>query len=159
MNSTAPYALFRQARERAGLTVEELAARCGIDGFHAIDIREIEGWPVEGLGEDNYWNDTDGYSPKCLQTCCHLMGIRLIDLFGTDITGSALSGNDLARLIHTECRLRGVTLNQFADQVLTCFNLEEFVNNPTGLENVLIRDLQRLGRELCIDWRRLIVNF
>ncbi|HEY4416379.1 MAG TPA: helix-turn-helix transcriptional regulator [Verrucomicrobiae bacterium] len=72
MTTTAPNIRFREARERLGLSAEEVAASCGVG---PVKIREIE-----DLEDDLTWC----HSPKMVQKFCRVLGIRPIELFATD---------------------------------------------------------------------------
>jgi transcriptional regulator with XRE-family HTH domain len=95
---------FREARERLGLSPDEVAARSGIS---SADV-----WEIGGLDGDL----TCCYSPKQLRQLCGVLGIHPVELFGGEVS-EPVSPEELVRLIHEECRLRGVTLEQFEDLV------------------------------------------
>ena len=141
----SPHLRFREARERLGLSPDELAVRSGV--LHA-DV-----WEIEGLDGDL----TSCYSPKQVQQFCRVLGIRPIKLFADSIEEPPVSASELARLIHAECRARGITLEQFEDmaelRLTTCIEPPEKL-----LEDMTVDGLQWLCRELQIDWRRVILS-
>ena len=145
MTTNPPHVRFRKMRERLGLSAEEVAARCNLQ---PIDI-----WEIEGLEGDLEMSST----PKQVQKFCQVLGIRPIDLFGDDISETPISADDLVQLIHAECHLRGVTLEQFED-VIEWWSLNSIIDPPEKLlESMRIDNLQRLCQELRIDWRRVLL--
>ena len=86
---------------------------------------------------------------------CRVLGIQPNELFGAKITESSVSPAELVHLIREQCRLRGVTLEQFEDVV--GWRLSECIDPPDRLlEDMSIDGLQWLCRELGIDWHRVI---
>lgn len=145
MAATAPHLRFKEARERLGLSPDELATRSGVS---AAGI-----WDIESCESDL----TRCYSPRDIQQFCRVLGIRPIDLFGGDIAEPAVSACDLVQRIHEECQSRGVTLEQFEDAV--GWRLSQCIEPPEYLlEDITIDGLQWLCRELRIDWRRVLLS-
>ena len=143
MTATAPHIRFREVRERAGLSPDELAVRSGVSDAGIWDIEEIDG------------DLTCCYSPSDVQKFCRVLGIRPVELFGDEISEPAVSPDELVRLIREECRSRGVTLEQFEDAV--GWRLSACIEPPERLlEDMTVDGLQWLCRELRIDWRRAI---
>jgi transcriptional regulator with XRE-family HTH domain len=143
VNAVAPHIRFREARERAGLSPDELAAKSGVSDA-AI-------WDIEASEHDL----TCCYSPRDVQKFCRVLGIRPVELFGDEISEPAVSPDELVRLIHEECHSRGVTLEQFEDAV--GWRLTACIEPPEKLlEDMTVDGLQWLCRELRIDWRRAI---
>jgi transcriptional regulator with XRE-family HTH domain len=143
MKATVPRLRFREARERLGLSPDEVATRSGISAPSIWDLEEIEG------------ELTSNYSPRDLQQLCRLLGIQPAELFGGELSEPPVSANELARLIHDECRSRGVTLEQFEDAV--GWRLSACIDPPGKLlEDMTVDGLQWLCRELRIDWRRAL---
>ena len=105
MNQINPRIRFREARERLGLNESELAIRSGLYDAAIWDIEACEG------------DLTGGYSPSDLKKFCHVLRIHPVELFGEKISESEVSAEELVRLIHKECILRRVTLEQFEDTV------------------------------------------
>ena len=135
MTTTAPHIRFREVRERLGLSAEEVTARC--------DLQPIDVWEIEGLEGDLEMS----FTPKQVQKFCQVLGIQPIDLFGDDISETPVSADDLVQLIHAECLLRGITLEQFED-VIEWWSLGSIIEPPEKLlESMRIDSLQRLCRE------------
>jgi len=146
VTATTPNILFREARERRGLSVEKLAASCGIA---PLDILEIEG--LEG---DLSWCHT----PKMVQKYCQVLGIRPIDLFAPGFEEPPIYAGELVERIHSECRSRGITLEQFED-IIEWWQINTILDPPEMLlENMTVDHLQRLCQELHADWRRVILS-
>ena len=143
VTATSPHIRFREARERAGLSRDELAARSGVSDAGVWDIEEIDG------------DLTCCYSPSDVQKFCRVLGIHPAELFGGEISEPAVSPDELVRLIREECRSRSITLEQFEDAV--GWRLSACIEPPERLlEDMTVDGLQWLCRELRIDWRRAI---
>ena len=139
----APNIRFRQARERAGLSPDEFAARIAVNSPSVWDIECIDG------------ELTSCYSPREVQEFCRVLGIRPIELFADSISEPPVSSDELVRLIHAECQARGVTLEKFEDAV--GWRLTACIEPPEKLlEDISVDGLQWLCRELRNDWRRVI---
>src|SRR6266705_3430653 len=93
---------FRHLRERAGLTIEEAAARLGVSPFH-----------IETTDDDF----TMSYSATDVQRFCKVLGARPGELFGVGTTEPPVSVQELVSRIQAECRKRGFTVEQFEDAV------------------------------------------
>lgn len=145
MTITVPHVRFKEARERIGLSQEEVAARSGVSSPSVWDLEAIEG------------ELTSCYSPRDLQQLCSVVGLRPVELFGDDITESPVSAYELVQRIHAECRSRAVTLEQFEDTV--GWRLSACIEPPERvLEDMTVDGLQWLCRELHIDWRRVFLS-
>lgn len=146
MITTAPHIRFREARKRLGLSPNELAAQSGVSDAGV--------WDIEDFPDDL----TCCYSPSDVRKFCRVLGIRPVTLFADEIAEPAVSANDLVRLIHNECRSRGVTLEQFEDAV--GWRLSACIEPPELLlEDMTVDGLQWLCRELHIDWRRVLLSY
>ena len=143
--TTSPEFRFREFRERAGLSRNEAALQMGISSPQVWDIESCED------------EISDCYSPSEVQTFCRVLGVRPIELFGGEVAGSPISAADLVRLIHEQCRSRGVTLEQFEDAV--GWRLSACIEPPECLlGDITIEGLRWLCRELGIDWRRVFLS-
>ena len=143
MKATVPRLRFREARERLGLSPDKVATRSGITSPSIWDLEEMGG------------ELTSNYSPRHLQQLCRVLGIQPVELFGGELSEPAVSADELARLIHDECRSRGITLEQFEDVV--GWRLSACIDPPGKLlEDMTVDGLQWLCRELRIDWRRAL---
>jgi transcriptional regulator with XRE-family HTH domain len=144
--TTAPHIRFREARERLGLSQDELAAQSG------ISVAGI--WDIEAFENDL----TCCYSPSDIRKFCRVLGIRPVELFAGEISESAVSADELVRLIRDECHSRGVTLEQFEDAV--GWRLSASIEPPGQLlEDMTVDGLQWLCRKLHIDWRRVLLSY
>jgi hypothetical protein len=138
VNVISPRIRFREARESLGLNESELAIRSGLYNAAIWDIEAYEG------------DLTCCYSPNDLKKFCQVLRIHPAELFGEMISEPTVSADELVRLIHEECRLRG-----FEDVV--GWRLSACIVPPEKLlEDINIDGLQWLCRELRIDWRRAL---
>lgn len=145
MTTTAPHIRLREARERMGLSHEEVAARSGISTPSIWDLESFEG------------ELTCLYSPRDIHLLCSIVGTRPIDLFSDGFSESRVSPPELVQRIHAECLSRDVTLEQFEDVV--GWQLSVCIEPPERLlEDMTVDGLQWLCRELHIDWRRVILS-
>jgi len=145
MNTTAPHLRLQEARERLGLSQDEVAVRSGMSS--------AEIWDIEAFEDDL----TCSHSPKEVQKLCQVLGIRPIDLFGSDITEDPVSAGDLVKRIHAECASRGITLEQFAD--IVGWHLSACIAPPEKLlADMTVDGLKWLCRELRIDSRRVFLS-
>ena len=143
MNLVAPHIRFREARERRGLSPDEVATQSG--------VTDADVWDIEACAGEL----TCCYSPRDVQKFCRVLGVRPVELFGGEISEPPVSADDLVRLIHDECHSRGLTLEQFEDAV--GWRLSACIEPPERLlEDVTVDGLQWLCRELRIDWRRAL---
>ena len=133
---------FRELRERAGLTQEEAANRMGISPFH-----------IETTDDDF----TISYSVADVKRFCKVLHARPSELFGVNIAEPAVSADELVSRIHSECRKRGVTMEQFED--IVGWRLTACMDPPERLfEEMSLDGLQWLCRELGINWHRVILS-
>jgi transcriptional regulator with XRE-family HTH domain len=134
---------FKQARERACLSIEEVAARTGLS---KPCIWDLEVYPDEL---------TSVYSLHDVRRFAGVLGITASDLLGASTTEDPISAVELVRLIHDQCRSRGIQLEQFEDIVE--WKLADSLEPPEKLlEDMSLDGLQWLCRELGIDWQRVV---
>jgi transcriptional regulator with XRE-family HTH domain len=142
---TSPASRFREFRERAGLSHDEAARKMGISTASV--------WDIESFDDEL----SSVYSPSEIQRFAHVLGIRPIQFFGGPTSESPVSAVELVRLIHEQCRLRGVSLDQFEDSVR--WRLSACIEPPQQLlEDISLDGLQWLCRELGISWYRLLLS-
>jgi transcriptional regulator with XRE-family HTH domain len=133
---------LKKLRERAGLSVEEVAAKMTVSPFH-IEIPDDE--------------FTCEYSPADARRFCEVLKARSSELFGVSTTEPPVSSSELALLIGAECRTRNVTLEQFEEVV--GWRLSQCMNPPERLFDEMSLDgLRWLCRELGIHWHRVILS-
>ncbi len=133
---------LRKLRERAGLSVEEVAARLKVSPFH-VEIPDNE--------------FTCEYSPADARRFCQILKAPPSELFGVSTTEPPVSAGELVQLTGAECRKRSVTLEQFEDAV--GWRLSQCMNPPERLFDEMSLDgLQWLCRELGIHWHRVILS-
>src|SRR5215469_6152682 len=105
MNASTPNLRFREARERPGLSPDELAARFDVSPPNIWDIEAFEG------------DLTACYSPREVHRFCKVLRISPVELFSEGIVESPISAEELVQRVHTECRSHKLTLEQFEDVV------------------------------------------
>ena len=143
MNPVAPHIRFREARDRAGLSHDQVAAQCGLPiGAAAIwDIEKHEG-------------DLLNYSLADMREISRVLGIRPGEIFG-ESPEPPLSAHELVAIIRQESVSRGLTLEQFEDVV--GWRLSACIEPPEELpKGISIEGLQWLCGELRLDWRRAL---
>jgi len=142
--NTRPASRFREVREHAGLSHGEAAWQMGISSPSVWDVESCE----DELSEC--------YSPSQVRRFCRVLGARTGELFGIETTELPVTATELVRLIHEQCRSRGITLEQFEDAV--GWRLSARIEPPERLlDDISIDGLQWLCRELDIHWGRLIL--
>lgn len=110
-------------------------------------------WDIEG-DDGELWSC---YSPDEIRRFCRALGVHPGELFGVETAEPPVSAVDLVRLIHEQCRSRGVGLEQFEDAV--GWRLSACIDPPERLlEDISIDGLQWLCRELGIHWHRVILG-
>lgn len=145
--STSPNAVrFRQARERAGLSPEEAAARMGI-ATAAL-------WDIECVDDEL----TSAYSPFQIRRFCQVLAITPRELFGIEAEAAPLSASDLARLVHEYCLERGLAIQQL--EHLAGWNIAKSLDDPERCfnEEYPVDGIQDLCYELGVDWHRFILS-
>ena len=141
--TTSTASQFRKLRERIGLSHEQVAQQVGISTPSV--------WDIEGH-EDEL---SDCYSLLELQKIAQTLGVRPIELFGSEISNDPVSAYELVRLIHEQCRLRGITLVEFED--IVGWRLSSDIDTPERLfGGITTEGLRWLCAELDLDWRRVI---
>lgn len=136
---------FQELRERAGLSHDEAARQMGLSSASVWDIEKCKG------------DLSACYSPSQVRQFCRVLGVVPAELFGAETAQAPVSATELVRLIHAQCRSRGVTLEQFEDAV--GWRLSESIKPPERLlEDMTIDGLRWLCRELRIDWHRVILS-
>ena len=145
-DTPVPYsARFREARERAGLSRDDAAAR--------MDIPADCIWDIETRADEL----CTSYSPADIQRFCQVLAIRPADLFLIQPTEPPITAQELAALIHDHCRTHNITIPQFEDAV--GWRLTESLIDPEDLfEDLSIDGLRWVCDELGIDWRRVILS-
>ena len=144
---TSPATKFREFRERASLSPDEVAKR-----FDPL-ISSACIWDIESRDDEL----SSCYTPREVQRFSSILGVRPIELFGGEITEPTISAVELVQLIREQCRLRCVTLDQFENAV--GWRLSECIDPPERLlESITIDGVQWLCRELGVDWKRVILG-
>ncbi len=138
-------ARFRAARERAGLSVEEVAERTGLN---EPSVWDIEVYPDELAMV---------YSPAQVQRFCRVLGITPAELLGVHTNEPPVTAEDLVARIREHGRAQSLSLEGFSEKV--GWNLTGLLDPPDRLlAGIPIDGLQSLCAELGVDWQRVIVT-
>ena len=134
---------FRGAREAAGLSVDDVAARAGISSPCV--------WDLETLDEELF----ACYSAADLRRFAAVLGVTPAQLLNVGPGDGAISADELSEMIQKHCRSRGITLAAFGDAA--GWDIGDLADGPktlmTGLSLEGVRDV---CRELDTDWRRFV---
>ena len=113
----------------------------------------VQVWDIEAIDHEL----TSCYSPLEVRKFCDVLRAKPSELFDVNTNLPPVSPQELVSLIHTECRKRGLTLEQFED--IVGWSLSQSMDPPERLlEDMSLDGLQWLCRELGIDWRRVILS-
>lgn len=146
MKASEPHCRIKEARERAGLSMDEVAIRSGISWNSIYDLETCEG------------DLCAGYSPKEVERLCGATGIRPVDVFADGVSEPAISADELIRRIRDECHSRRITIEQFEE--IVGWSIGACMNKPeVFLEEITVDGLKWLCEELRVDWRRVILSF
>ncbi len=134
---------FRIARERAGLSIADTAARAGI--FESCV------WDLESHNDELM----SVYCAADLQRFAGVLSIAPWELVDAEGRDEPISADELAAAILGHCRVRKVTLEDFGDAV--SWDVSKVVNTPQLLlSDISLDGIQDICRELGVDWRRFI---
>jgi transcriptional regulator with XRE-family HTH domain len=143
VNSITPNIRFKEAREQAGLSHNDAAERMGIESI----------WDIEWF-EDEL---TTVHSPADIQKFCRVLSIKPSTLFGIECGLLPITATELVSMIHEQCRLRSVDLEEFED--IVGWKLAPSLNDPDWLlREMTIDGLQWLCRELGVNWHCVILS-
>ena len=136
-------ARFRAARERAGLSVAEAAARAGIS--------ESCVWDLESHDDELM----TVYSPADLQRFARAFAVAPHELMAAGRCDDPISAPELASAIQEHCRLRRITLDDFGDAA--GWDVSTVPDAPQRLlTDFSLAGVRDVCRALGVDWRRFI---
>ena len=134
---------FRAARERAGLSIAETAARAGVS----------EPWVWDLESYDNELMMT--CSPADLQRFAGILSVAPRELVGTEERGDPISADELASAIREYCRVRNMTLDEFGNAA--GWDVSKAAHAPQLLLSDFSLDgIRDICRALGLDWQRFI---
>jgi transcriptional regulator with XRE-family HTH domain len=141
--SPNPATRFHEFLEHSGLSREEAAERMGVTTHSIWDLK-------------TYANELiTVYSPDHLRRFARILAVSPLDFFDAKECGPPVSPAELAQMIRVQCQSRNVTLVQFED--IVGWRLNECMDPPERLlTDMSVDGLQRLCRELNLDWLRVI---
>ena len=138
-------ARFREARERAGLSHDEVAKRMGISSPSI--------WDIESDDQELFMC----YSIAKVQRFCSVLGIGPRDLFAIHSTLSPITPAELAELIREHCRSRSIGIEQLEEAC--SWSIAKSLDEPERFRHDYpIDGVRHICRELGIDWGRVILS-
>jgi transcriptional regulator with XRE-family HTH domain len=136
-------ARFRAARERAGLSIAETAARAGVS--------EPCVWDLEAHDDELM----TVYSAAALQRFALAFSVAPCELVGTGERDDPISADKLASMIREHRRMRNITLEQFGEAA--GWDVSKAADAPQLLLTDFSLDgIRDICRELGVDWQRFI---
>lgn len=134
---------FRKFRERAGLTVSELAERTSLSEASVFDLESF----------DDELNTV--YGPSDLTRFAAVLGVSPADLLGIEHADAPVTPDALAAAIRGFCTAGGVTVAAFED--MAGWSVAASLDHPDKfLHEYNIDGIRDICRTLNIDWERFI---
>jgi transcriptional regulator with XRE-family HTH domain len=134
---------FRLARERAGLSMAEVAARADVSEPCVCDL--------EGFNDELM----TAYSAADLQRFAAVLSVAPWELLGTEDGDAPISAGDLGAAVREHCRARGMTLDDFGDAA--GWDVSKAADEPQLLLTDFSLDgIRDICREVGVDWQRFI---
>ena len=136
---------FRMARERAGLTVFEVARRIGLSDASVFDL---ESYADELLMV---------YGPADLTRFSYVLGTTPANLLGVGVRNDPLGAAELATAVQSRCATLGVTISEFEDR---CgWHLAEALQQPEKfLVDYSIDGIKDVCKAAGVEWERFIIG-
>jgi transcriptional regulator with XRE-family HTH domain len=140
---TSPASRFRELRERAGLSHDDVANRMRISSACI--------WDIEAQDDEL----SSVYSLADLKKISNTVGTTPSELFGVRISEPSVSPDELIWLIGQQCHARKITIEQLEN--LIGWRLAGYLDSSEQLlKNINVDVLQWLCAELGIDWQRVM---
>jgi len=136
--------LLREARERSGKTVDEMASLLGISRPSYYDLETYDDEIILVV------------SLKQLVTLSHALGINLVEFFsnGAPKPAESVSLEALAESINEYLAANKLTVAEFEDAV--GWELANCLADPRQFMNFNLDGLKDVTRPLGIDWRAVL---
>jgi len=138
--------LLREARERSGKTIEEMASLLGIswESYNDLETYDDEIILVISLEQ--------------LVTLSHALGIDLVEFFSNGATKPAesVSLDALAEKINEYLSGHNLTVAEFEDAV--GWEVANFLTEPREFLNLNLDGLMDVTRPLSVDWRAVLAG-
>jgi len=136
--------LLREARERSGKTVDEMASLLGISRPSYYDLETYDDEIILVV------------SLKQLVTLSHALGIDLVEFFsnGAPKPAESVSLEALAESINEYLTANNLTVAEFEDAV--GWELANCLTEPRQFMNFNVDGLKDVTRPLGIDWRAVL---
>jgi transcriptional regulator with XRE-family HTH domain len=134
---------FREARERAGMSITEMAMRAGISEPCVWDLESHEDELMVA------------YSSADLQQFAAILNVRAAYLLGTAECNDPITHTQLASAIREHCKTREMTIEQFSGTA--GWEIAAAIDSPDlFLSDFTLDGIQDICRELVIDWARFV---
>lgn len=138
-------AIFREARENAGLSHRELASMLGTSAA-AI-------WDIETFDDELF----ECYSPVEVRLMATALGTDAAKLLKCASSEAPITGAELVDAIYQRLSASGESIKDFENRV--GWRVQELLDSPEHLlSDVTIDGLQWLCEALQLDWRRVIAG-
>ena len=138
--------LLREARERSGKTIEEMASLLGIswESYNDLETYDDEIILVISLEQ--------------LVTLSHALGIDLVEFFsnGAPKPAESVSLEALAESINEYLTANKLTVAEFEDAV--GWELANCLTEPREFLNLNLDGLMDVTRPLSVDWRAVLAG-
>ena len=138
--------LLREARERSGKTIEEMASLLGIswESYNDLETYDDEIILVISLEQ--------------LVTLSHALGIDLVEFFSNGATKPAesVSLDALAEKINEYLSGHNLTVSEFEEEV--GWEVANFLTQPREFLNLNLDGLMDVTRPLSVDWRAVLAG-
>jgi DNA-binding XRE family transcriptional regulator len=136
--------LLREARERSGKTVDEMASLLGISRPSYYDLETYDNEIILVI------------SLKQLVTLSHALGIDLVEFFSNGATKPAesVSLEALAEKINEYLKAHNLTVAEFEEAV--GWEVANCLADPNQFMNFNVDGLMDVSRPLGVDWRALL---
>lgn len=135
-------ARFREARERAGLSVAEVAERAGVSDAAVWDLESYDDEMVTAC------------SVADLRRFAGVLSVAPRELLGVEAHDAPVSAAELASAIREHCRVKGITTEEFGDAV--GWDVYNVVDEPKVLDRFNIECIRDVCGALGIDWQRFV---
>jgi DNA-binding XRE family transcriptional regulator len=136
--------LLREARERSGKTVDEMASLLGISRPSYYDLETYDDEIILVI------------SLKQLFTLSHALGIDLVEFFsnGAPKPAESVSLEALAEKINEYLKAHNLTVAEFEEAV--GWEVANCLADPSQFMNFNLDGLMDVSRPLGVDWRALL---
>lgn len=141
----SPSARFKYFRERAGLSMGEVAEKMG-GGFIDMGV-----WDIEAYDDELF----SVYSPRQVLRLSQIINTTPQELMNLHSSEPPVTATELVQFTNRVCVTRGISLDQLEDKV--GWHLSRMIEPPELLlQDMSLEGIIDLCKELQIDWVRVI---